>query len=72
MSDWKIQPVCKTCFYRRKLLERGYATDNWQNSYCAYNTFENKLRGCSPEGNKCDCYKPREKQPQKRMESMVK
>lgn len=62
---WKIQPVCKTCYYRRMINTGGYATGNWESSMCDYVGITGKLRGCYPDGGNCDCYRAREQTPQK-------
>ena len=62
---WSIQPVCKTCYYRRKFIKGGYATGDWENSVCDFNTITGNLRGCYPNGGNCECYRARGQLPQK-------
>ena len=57
MADkWKIQPVCMTCHYRRKILATNRGHSKWENTACYYFLDTGELRDGKPEGNYCPNY----------------
>ncbi len=58
-DDWEIQPVCKTCQYRKSFYWTGAyrsVKSKWEDTYCSYLETTGELRGCEPKGNKCKKY----------------
>ena len=55
-DKWQIQPVCKTCEYR-KLLDGKAPLLNWQNTYCSYFLETGERRDGQPQGKYCPNYK---------------
>ena len=57
-KGWEIQPVCKTCQYRRQ-LDNGSFTKRWNFTVCHYFLDTGEMRDGKPEGNYCPNYKAR-------------
>lgn len=63
MSDnkWQIQPVCKTCHYRRVIEKTANINlrTYWEHTACHYFIDTDKLRDGNPQGDYCPNYKPK-------------
>lgn len=62
-EKWEIQPICKTCYYRRSIWKGRVVTYStyWNNTACHYPIYENRLRDGKPQGDYCPNYKPKER-----------
>lgn len=56
----RLEPVCRTCHYRRNSNnEQYYNGESRRESSCDYSFIEDEPRGCRPEGHFCKKYKSR-------------
>ena len=58
----RLPKICRNCFYRRSIKARGmsfYYGKSRLDSFCAYFTIEEEIRGCTPTDGECARFKPR-------------
>ncbi len=58
----RLPNICRKCYYRRSLKEKGLAFYNGKStmdSFCAFLYIENEVRGCTPTDGECARFKPR-------------
>lgn len=60
-QKWEIQPICKTCHYRRLLFKGKLITYStyWEHTACHYCYDTGRCRDGTPQGDYCPNYIPK-------------